>query len=125
MTRKEKFNMVRAGVGCYAVSSFIAWLKEGGLEFVNRQEMYSVNFHKTLGIIDVIRFEGHLQKLDIFGGDWVYLVGGLLSPWLYVLVLKFIDWINSEEKGSTTERTAKGMKVKIKRPVPPIRDFQA
>lgn len=122
MNKKEKLSVFKASVGAYTVSSFIAWLKHDGLQFINQEEAYVLKFHKSLGIIDVMRFDGHLKKMEIFGDDGMLFVVGMFSAGIAVLVIKGIKHFKEPEKKSSP----KGMTVKYNRAprMSRIRDFE-
>jgi len=124
MTKKEKVNIIKAGLTAYAVSSGIAYVKEGGIIFLNRADDWTLRINKSLGIIDVFRVEGHLKDLDVFGSDWMFLVVGMFSSAIAVVVMKVVHYFRSEDKPKT-ERTPKGYKVKIGQPVKSkVRDYE-
>lgn len=117
MNKKEKIGIVKAGTAAYVVCSTIGWLKEGGIQFINRADDWTVRIHKTMGLVDVFRLEGHLQHMDVFGGDALLFWFGMSTSVVAAVVMKLIYIIQKEEtKGAKPEKTSTGFKVKIKRP---------
>jgi hypothetical protein len=114
MNRKEKLGIAKAGVSAYGVCSAIGWFKEGGFQLINQNEAYIIKFHKTMGIIDVFRLEGHLKDLEVFGGDWLLLFFGMGMSVMAAAVMKLVYYFQAAEKENKTEKTSKGYKVKIK-----------
>lgn len=106
-SRKEKVNLVKAGVSAYAVSSLIAWLKHGGIEWHNQAGAFVIRIHKTFGVIDVFRLEGRLKDLDVFGGDFIFFFVGMFSSIVAVGIMKLVHYIQSEGPAPSPSPPAK------------------
>lgn len=120
MTRKEKWNIVKAGAASYVVCSGIAWLKHGGIQFFNQAGSWTVKFHKTMGVIDVFRMNGHLSKMEVFNGDALFLLFGFGTSIIAMIGMKFVEYINHEPNVNKTQR---GYKVELNKK-PGITDFE-
>lgn len=115
MNKKEKLHIVKASGMAYVVSSTIAWLRAGGIEFSESAGSWTIQIHKTLGVIDVFRFEGHLQHMDILGIEGFLLLVGMGSGIAAAGIMAFVNWLNQESRSDKPEKTSSGYKVKIKR----------
>jgi hypothetical protein len=115
MNRKEKFGVVKAGVSSYVICSIITWIKEGGIQIINRADDWSLRLHKTMGLVDVFRFEGKLQHIDVFGADAFLFWIGIGTSVIAAVTMKLIYVIQKDSKPQT-EKTERGYKVKIKKP---------
>lgn len=114
MNRKEKLGIAKAGASAYFVCSTIGWVKEGGIQFINRADDWTIRIHKTLGLVEVFRFEGQLQHMDVFGGDALLFWFGMGTSVAAAVVMKLIYITHAaDEKGAKAERTGKGYKVKF------------
>lgn len=116
MNKKEKIGIVKAGVSSYLVCSTITWLKEGGIQIINRADDWTLRIHKTWGLLDVFRLEGKLQHIDVFGSDALLFWIGIGSSFVALVTMKVIYAIQKESKPKT-EKTTKGYKVKLNRKV--------
>lgn len=97
-TRKEKFNIAKAGISTYVTCSVIAYFKEGGVQFFANADAWTIKINKTLGLIDVVRLDGHLQNMSPFGEDWLLYVLGFCSTGMILAVMKLFKWIGEEGK---------------------------
>lgn len=111
-SKSERLNLIKAGAMSYTVASTIAYLKHSGIEFINQSGTWVLKVHKTMGVIDVFRLDGHLKNMDVFGSDWLFFTVGMFAAVLAALVMKVYDWAQTESKPQT-EKTAKGFKVKL------------
>jgi len=94
---------MKVGVSAYVASSIVSWLKEGGIQFINQKGTYVIKIHKTLGVIDVFRLDGHLKNLDVFGGDWFFIVLGLFSSVIAMVIMKGTKYVKTDNDSEPTK----------------------
>ena len=95
----QKRRLVLAGVGAYITSSLIAWLKHGGIQFSANKDVWTLKVYKSLGVIDVFRFDGRLKDMDVFTlDDGLFFFVGMFSAFVAAGLIWIADKIQEPPK---------------------------